>query len=124
MLLLRQALIGGSQSQSAIVLNAGGAKDQARLLHIDRLFWLEPLPAGAPIYVDDDPCPPRSLRMSERRCTRRSGSRRGPHPGISNAPAARCRTSQVFGFVQASIRSQRQVLDMVSEISGFANGSE
>ncbi len=60
-LLLREALIGGSRSQSAIVLNTGGAKDQARLLHIDRSFWLEPLPAGWPISVDGDPCPPRSL---------------------------------------------------------------
>jgi len=60
-LLLREALIGGSRSQSAIVLNQGGAKNQARLLHIDRSFWLEPLPAGSLIYVDGDPCPPRSL---------------------------------------------------------------
>lgn len=59
--LLREALIGGSRSQSAIVLNNGGPSAQARLLHIDHSFWLEPLSGGEPISVDGNAIRPPSL---------------------------------------------------------------
>lgn len=59
--LLREALIGGSPAQSAIVLRESGPQAQARLWHIDRTFWLEPLPGGSTIRVDNEVVPPRHL---------------------------------------------------------------
>ena len=59
--LLREALIGGSPVQSAIVLRDSGPKVQARLLHIDRSFWLEPLPGANPITIDGTLLRTRSL---------------------------------------------------------------
>ena len=59
--LLREALLGGSPSQAAIVLRESGPRLQARLLHIDRSFWLEPLPGCQPISIDDVALAPRSL---------------------------------------------------------------
>ena len=50
--LLREAMIGGSPAQSAIVLKESGPQAQARLLHIDRSFWLEVLPGTKLIQVD------------------------------------------------------------------------
>lgn len=60
-MLLREALIGGSQAQCAIVLKEGDARIQARLLHMDRSFWLEPLPGSGPISIDGKSLSPRSL---------------------------------------------------------------
>ena len=60
-LLLREALIGGSPAQSAVVLKESGPQSRARLLHMDRSFWLEPLPGGGPISIDSQPLSPRSL---------------------------------------------------------------
>jgi hypothetical protein len=51
-LLLREALIGGSPSQSAIILKDSGPQPQARLLHMDRSFWLEPQPGVDSIRID------------------------------------------------------------------------
>jgi hypothetical protein len=34
---------------------------QARLLHLDRTFWLEPLTGGLPVTVDNVVTPPRTL---------------------------------------------------------------
>jgi hypothetical protein len=59
--LLREALIGGSPAQSAIVLRESGPQAQARLWHIDRTFWLEPLPGDSTIRVDNEVVPPRHL---------------------------------------------------------------
>lgn len=59
--LFREALIGGSPAQSAIVLHECGPLPQARLLHLDRTFWLEPLPGGRPVVVDGATVPPRTL---------------------------------------------------------------
>ncbi len=58
---LREALIGGSPAQSAIVLKENGSRSRARLLHMDRTFWLEPLSGGGPISIDGQPLGPRSL---------------------------------------------------------------
>ena len=58
---LREALIGSSPAQSAIVLRESGPQSRARLLHMDRTFWLEPLPGGGPISIDGQPLSPRSL---------------------------------------------------------------
>jgi hypothetical protein len=60
-LLYREALIGGSKTQSAVVLNHGGPASQARLLHIDRSFWLEALVSDVPITVDGAELPVRTL---------------------------------------------------------------
>lgn len=59
--LFREALIGGSPAQSAIVLRENGPQIQARLLHMDRSFWLEPLSGGARITVDGRTIAPRTL---------------------------------------------------------------
>ncbi len=59
--LFREALIGGSPAQSAIVLHESGAQVQARLLHMDRTFWLEPLTGGLPVTVDNAVTQPRTL---------------------------------------------------------------
>lgn len=59
--LLREALIGGSPAQSAIVLQESGPQVQARLLHIDRTFWLEPLLGAASVRVNGEVVPPRTL---------------------------------------------------------------
>lgn len=59
--LFREAFIGGSPAQSAIVLRESGPMVQARLLHIDRTFWLEPVVGSLPVRVDGTPVPPRSL---------------------------------------------------------------
>lgn len=51
-LLYREALIGGSPLHSAVVLDRGGPTSQARIMHIDRSFWLEPLQDNVPVSVD------------------------------------------------------------------------
>lgn len=49
----REALIGASPSQCAVVLKeVGNTLAQARLVHIDRTFWLERLPGAGLIEVD------------------------------------------------------------------------
>jgi hypothetical protein len=60
-LLLREALIGSSPSQSAVVLKDSNPQTQARLLHMDRSFWLERLPGSRPISVDETPLSLRTL---------------------------------------------------------------
>lgn len=59
--LLREVLIGGSPVQSAVVLKESGPQSRARLLHMDRSFWLEPLPGCGPISIDGQALSPRSL---------------------------------------------------------------
>ena len=59
--LFREALIGGSPAQSAIVLHDCGSQVQARLLHLDRTFWLEPLTGGVPVIVDGTLAPAQTL---------------------------------------------------------------
>jgi len=60
-LLLREALIGGSPNQAAIVLNDHSTPVQARLLHLDRTFWIEPLSETNLPVIDGNPVPVRSL---------------------------------------------------------------
>jgi hypothetical protein len=49
----REALVGNSPTQCAIVLREKNNNvPQARLLHVDRTFWLERLPGAEPIEVD------------------------------------------------------------------------
>jgi hypothetical protein len=59
--LFREVLIGGSPAKSAIVLHECGPQVQARLLYLDRTFWLEPLTGGLPVTVDNVVTPPRTL---------------------------------------------------------------
>lgn len=59
--LLREAIIGGSPAQSAILLKESGPQAQARLLHIDRSFWLEVLPGSKLIQIDGVAIADRSL---------------------------------------------------------------
>lgn len=60
-LLLREALIGGSPNQAAVVLNDHHAAVQARLVHLDRTFWIEPLLASNLPSIDGNELPLRSL---------------------------------------------------------------
>ena len=59
--LLREALIGCSPSQAAIILHDNGPQVQARLLHLDRTFWIEPLQGSSEISVDGEVVPPGTL---------------------------------------------------------------
>jgi hypothetical protein len=59
-LLLREALIGGSPNTAAIVL-ADADPTVARILYIDRSFWLEPLSATQLPLIEGTELPLRSL---------------------------------------------------------------
>ena len=59
--LLREAVLGGSPAQSAIILRESGPQPQARILHIDRTYWLEPLAGGLPVTVDGVVMQPQTL---------------------------------------------------------------
>jgi hypothetical protein len=59
--LLREVLIGGSPGKCGILLRESGSQPIARLLHIDRSFWLEPLPSYMEIAIDGTVLPPRAL---------------------------------------------------------------
>ena len=59
--LLREATIGGLPTQASILLKKCGNQRQARLLHVDRSFWLQPLPGCLPVMVDGVPILPHSL---------------------------------------------------------------
>ena len=50
--LLREAIIGNSPTQSSILLKESGPQAQAKLLYIDRSFWLEVLPCDRLIKID------------------------------------------------------------------------
>ena len=60
-LLLREACIGGSPNRAAVILNESGPQTQARLLHMDRSFWLQPLADAAPVTVNGIPVAPNTL---------------------------------------------------------------
>ncbi len=60
-LLLREALIGGSPNQAAIVLSDHSSPVQARLLHLDRTFWIEPLNESKLPSINGTPLQVRSL---------------------------------------------------------------
>ena len=59
--LLREAWVGGSPVQCGIVLRECGPPIRAKILHIDRSFWLESLPGNMPISIDGNSLAPRSL---------------------------------------------------------------
>lgn len=59
--LLREALIGRSPAQSAVVLQHGGSLPQARLLHIDRSFWIERITGADSLSVDGQDLQPRAV---------------------------------------------------------------
>lgn len=61
-ILTKEAVIGGSKNQCAIVLSEHTQQPAARLLHLDRSFWLEPLSGGLPVTIDDQPLHPGSLQ--------------------------------------------------------------
>ena len=58
---LREAIIGGSPAQASILLKGCGSQVQARLIQMDRSFWLEPLPGCLPVTIDGNRIPPLSL---------------------------------------------------------------
>lgn len=60
-LLLRETLIGGSPNRSGVVLKECGAPAQARVLHMDRSFWLQPLAEAGPVSVNGCPIMPNTL---------------------------------------------------------------
>ena len=60
-LLLREACIGGSPNRAAVILNESGPQTQARLLHMDRSFWLQPIADAAPVTVNGTPVAPNTL---------------------------------------------------------------
>jgi hypothetical protein len=58
-MLFREALIGGSDTRSAILLKYEASHSVARLIHLDRTFWLERLPGKTTVCVDGEelhPC--------------------------------------------------------------------
>ncbi|MEY4566186.1 MAG: hypothetical protein RLY14_1156 [Planctomycetota bacterium] len=59
--LFREAIIGGSPARCAIVLKNSVSQPPARLLHIDRSFWLETLSNASNISIDGMVVPPLSL---------------------------------------------------------------
>ncbi len=59
--LMREVLIGGSPGKCGILLRESGSHPVARLLHIDRMFWLEPLPGSTEISIDGVVLPVRAL---------------------------------------------------------------
>ena len=59
--LAREALIGGSPNTAAIALSELDPKILARLLHLDRTFWIEPLASDPPIEVDGERVPVKKL---------------------------------------------------------------
>ena len=59
--LAREALIGGSPNTAAITLSDGDPKVRARLLHLDRTFWLENLTSDHLIQVDGETIPLKTL---------------------------------------------------------------
>jgi hypothetical protein len=59
--LFREVLIGGSPGTCGVVLPSAGQQTQARLLHIDRSFWIEPVVGCIPISVDGVILPPLTL---------------------------------------------------------------
>jgi hypothetical protein len=54
-------LIGSSPAQCGILLKESSRAVEARLLHIDRSYWLEALPGSSPLTVDGNLLPPRTL---------------------------------------------------------------
>lgn len=60
-MLLREALIGGSPNTSSVVLSEGDGMVCARILHLDRSFWLEPLSSMQLPSIDGQELPLRSL---------------------------------------------------------------
>ncbi|MBP60006.1 MAG: hypothetical protein CMJ62_00650 [Planctomycetaceae bacterium] len=60
-LLLREALIGGSPNTASIVLGDSNPAVKARILHLDRSFWLEPLSPTQLPSIDGEELPLRSL---------------------------------------------------------------
>jgi hypothetical protein len=59
--LLRELLIGSSPAQCGVLLKDSHRAVEARLLHIDRSFWLEALPGGSPLAINGTLLPPRTL---------------------------------------------------------------
>jgi hypothetical protein len=59
--LLREVLIGGSPGRCGVLLRESGSQTLARLLHIDRSFWLEPMQTSIPITLDGIPLAPQTL---------------------------------------------------------------
>ncbi|MGZ0174381.1 MAG: hypothetical protein ACKVHE_33170 [Planctomycetales bacterium] len=60
-MLFREALVGGSDSRSAILLKYEASHSVARIIHLDRTFWLERLPGKATVSVDGKELPPYQL---------------------------------------------------------------
>ena len=60
-LLLRELLIGGAPNRCGVQLKDSGPAAQAKLLHMDRSFWLEVLSDTDRVSVDDEPLAPKTL---------------------------------------------------------------
>ncbi len=60
-LLLRELLIGGAPNRCAVQLKDSGPAAQAKLLHMDRTFWLEVLPGADRVQINDEPLAPAAL---------------------------------------------------------------
>ncbi len=58
---LREALIGGSPNTASVLLSDGNPTIAARLLHLDRGFWLESLSDSRRILIDGEVLPVRHL---------------------------------------------------------------
>jgi hypothetical protein len=60
-LLMRELLIGGSPNRCGLLLKESAPEPQAKLLHMDRSFWLEVLPDAADVQIDGEPIAPATL---------------------------------------------------------------
>jgi hypothetical protein len=59
--LFREVLVGGSPAKCGVLLKESGSHPLARLVHIDRMFWMESLPGSLDITIDGEVLPARSI---------------------------------------------------------------
>ncbi len=59
--LLREVFIGGAPDQAGVLLKESGPAMQAKLLYMDRSFWIEVLPGAAAVKIDGEQLNPATL---------------------------------------------------------------
>lgn len=60
-LLLRESFIGGAPNRAGVLLKESGPASQARILHMDRSFWLQPLQNAGTITLEGTQLQPGTL---------------------------------------------------------------
>ena len=59
--LFREVLLGGSPAKCGVLLRESGPQPLARLVHIDRMFWMESLPGSLDVSIDGEVLKARSM---------------------------------------------------------------